>query len=324
MLAGLTNGSWTEPNLGGNDSFAVMLDMKNAIFETPAPTMSETTPPTTSYTPPPPMLEDPIPSPLYSATFSPTMRSASISDTKSEQSSIKAIITAVSVVAAIVLLVFGAVTFIQRRRKSRGKKFKGIQARSSSNPDSKGHEVGERRPTYVSSWNRHAAIRSSRSHTNPLERVSSKRLTASGSEIGVNSRDLGRTPAMVEKRSPGHSLETSEVRNSSQVTSSHRSMAFVTSDGVGDADAVQDAAHILTDSCPLPLVTEAAALVSILAKLIGNSAGNAVERESKLKRCWSILKVLERSAEVLAKVMGSLSNYTIAKASLRNCEVECI
>lgn len=116
---------------------------------------------------------------------------------------------------------------------------------------------------------------------------------------------------MVEKHASGHSPENSEVRNSSQVTSSHRSMASVTSDGVGDSDAVQYAAQILADNCPLPLVTNAAALVSILAKLIGNSAGNAVGKESKLKRCWSILKVLERSADMHGEVMGYKFNYTI-------------
>lgn len=305
MLAGLTNGNWTEPNLGGNDSFAVMLDVKNAIFDTQAPTMSETTPPT-SYTPPPPQMEDPLLSPLYSATFSPTTRNASDSDTKTEQSSITAIIIVVSVVAVIVLLVLGAVAFFHRRRKSRGKKFRRTKGRSPNDLDRKDPEIGERRPTYISSWNRHAVIRSRRSHTTPHKRVSSKTslpLTASGSEIGMNSRNSGSTLTMVEKHTSGHSPENSEVRNSSQVTSSPRSM--------GDSDAVQYAAQILADNCPLPLVTNAAALVSILAKLIGNSAGNAVGKESKLKRCWSILKVLERSADMHGEVMGSKFNNTI-------------
>lgn len=366
VLAGLTNGSWTEANLGGNDSFAVMLDVKNAIFETPAPTMIATTPPT-SYTPPPSQLErsssskDLLPSPLYSATFSPTS-SVSDSDAKSELSSVITIITVVSVVLVIVLLAFGVMAFIRRRRKAQREKFGAIPATFSGNPDSSEPVARGRRFINLSSWNRHTVLRSNRSLANQERAASttSLPLTGSGSEIRMKPKDLARPLALVENiksftgqskatkpiptrtaedekdaessysdfnydpsrvnPTSGHYPESSEGRNLSQVSLnvSSRVLASVALDGVGGADAVQDAAHILANGPPLPVVSEAASLVSILAKLIENSPGNVARRQAKIKRCWSILKMLGRAAEVLGKVMSSMTNNIIPNANIYN------
>ncbi|CAN0419495.1 unnamed protein product, partial [Scytosiphon promiscuus] len=62
------------------------------------------------------------------------------------------------------------------------------------------------------------------------------------------------------------------------------------------------AAQELAERSQIPGVGEAAALVSILVNLVADSRSNAEGAEARLKQCRSIIRLLQRAAEVLGKV----------------------
>lgn len=85
------------------------------------------------------------------------------------------------------------------------------------------------------------------------------------------------------------------------------SMAGVrrTSDGgVGYGQAVMAAAQELAQHCQIPGVSEAVTAVSILVRLVSGNRDYAVRSDAGVKRCWSIVMVLERAAKVLGKASG--------------------
>lgn len=71
---------------------------------------------------------------------------------------------------------------------------------------------------------------------------------------------------------------------------------------VGVARAVMEAARDLAQSSPILGVSEAATAVSILVDLVTNSKDNQSGGEERLKRCRSIVVLLQRASKVLGKV----------------------
>lgn len=96
-------------------------------------------------------------------------------------------------------------------------------------------------------------------------------------------------------------IEQDESRQESvDVNRRKRSLTGVC--GVSLAEALLDAAKEIADHSSIPVVGEAANLVSILVRLFVNSMENPDGLEMKLKRCRSIVVMLRNAAKVLGKV----------------------
>lgn len=65
---------------------------------------------------------------------------------------------------------------------------------------------------------------------------------------------------------------------------------------------MMEVATQLAQNCPIPGISEAASLVSFLVKLVSDSRDNSRGVEERLKRCRSIITLLESAAKVFAKV----------------------
>lgn len=76
------------------------------------------------------------------------------------------------------------------------------------------------------------------------------------------------------------------------------------SGGVGYGQAVMAAASELAQHCQIPGVSEAATAVSILVRLVSDSRDYAGRGDAGVKRCRSIVMMLERAAKVLGKASG--------------------
>lgn len=74
-------------------------------------------------------------------------------------------------------------------------------------------------------------------------------------------------------------------------------------DGVGLGQAALEAAQELALHCQIPVVSEAAAVVSILVKLVSDSRDNSSGGETRLRQCRSIVFMLEQAARVAGKVI---------------------
>ncbi|CAN0386885.1 unnamed protein product, partial [Scytosiphon promiscuus] len=74
------------------------------------------------------------------------------------------------------------------------------------------------------------------------------------------------------------------------------------SDGLLLGHAVGAAAQELAFNCQIPGVCEAAAAVSILVNLVTDTRQSKNGTEASLRRCRSIVLMLERAAKVLGKV----------------------
>ncbi|CAM9974678.1 unnamed protein product, partial [Scytosiphon promiscuus] len=74
-------------------------------------------------------------------------------------------------------------------------------------------------------------------------------------------------------------------------------------DGIGLGDAVMAAAVDLAKHCHIPGVSEAAAALSILVKMVSDSRDSG--SDAKLRQCRSIVRVLERAGEVAEKGGGT-------------------
>ena len=81
------------------------------------------------------------------------------------------------------------------------------------------------------------------------------------------------------------------------------------SDDMSVSGGVQGAARSLVNKSSLPVVREAASLVSTMASLMETTAGNTAGMQGKQRRCLSIMRMLRRAAEVLGKVINALIIY---------------
>lgn len=75
-----------------------------------------------------------------------------------------------------------------------------------------------------------------------------------------------------------------------------------TSGGLGYGQAVMAAAEKLANHCQTPGVSEAATMVSILIHLVSDSRDEMGRGDASVKRCRSMVMMLERAAKVLGKV----------------------
>lgn len=74
------------------------------------------------------------------------------------------------------------------------------------------------------------------------------------------------------------------------------------SSGIGLGHAVVEAAQDLARNCHIPGVTEVATVVSILANLVMDNRHHTKGTYASLKRCQSIVMLLQRAAKVLGRV----------------------
>jgi len=114
--------------------------------------------------------------------------------------------------------------------------------------------------------------------------------TAERAELGQfyeEDRVAGAAPADVD-RSVGIGSSASRRRGSSE--------------GIGLGEAVMEAAGNLAYHCQIPGVSEAAAVVSTLAKLFSDSRDIKSGGDSNLRQCRSIVRMLERASKVAGRV----------------------
>ena len=97
-----------------------------------------------------------------------------------------------------------------------------------------------------------------------------------------------------------------------------------TSDGgVSYGQAVLAAAQELAQHCQIPGVSEAATVVSILARLVSDSRDYAGRGDAGIKRCRSIVMMLERAAQVLGKVSGMVcGRASWSRCFPRSCKID--
>lgn len=86
------------------------------------------------------------------------------------------------------------------------------------------------------------------------------------------------------------------------VTAAAASSRRKTSSGVEYGQAVLAAAEELAHHCQIPGVSEAATVVSILVHLVTDSRDSLSRGDAAVKKCRSIVRMLERAAKVLGKV----------------------
>ncbi|CAN0451423.1 unnamed protein product, partial [Ascophyllum nodosum] len=103
----------------------------------------------------------------------------------------------------------------------------------------------------------------------------------------------------VTSDSPRASARSDSGRETS--SQSLRILSGSAADDMSVSGGVQGAARRLANESSLPVVREAASLVSIMASLMETTAGNAAGMQGKQKRCLSIMRMLRRASEVLAK-----------------------
>lgn len=85
---------------------------------------------------------------------------------------------------------------------------------------------------------------------------------------------------------------------------SSRSDRESSSGGSSIASAIVEIATDLAQNCSVPLVSEAATLMSHIVKLVSDSQDNMRGIEKRLARCRSIIVLLKSAADVVGKVRG--------------------
>lgn len=82
------------------------------------------------------------------------------------------------------------------------------------------------------------------------------------------------------------------------------------SGGSDVAAALMEVATELSQNCPVPGVSEAASLMTFLVKLVSDSRGNSRGVEERLRRCRSVITLLENASKVFGKVRGDATFRT--------------
>lgn len=72
------------------------------------------------------------------------------------------------------------------------------------------------------------------------------------------------------------------------------------------ASAMLEEATKLAQNCQIPLVSEAATLMSLIVKLVSDSRDNIRGIEKRLARCRSVITLLGNATKVIGKVRGML------------------
>lgn len=122
---------------------------------------------------------------------------------------------------------------------------------------------------------------------------------------GRHAEDGSATPALTvsafpPKMSAGERNEFSAALGENEASSSTDVRGSF--GGLGLGQAVGDAANALARNCSIPGVSEAATALSILVGLVTNNRDNKNGIEASLRRCRSIVLMLESAAKVLGKV----------------------
>ena len=337
VLAEITQGNWSQANHGGNDSFAVLLDSKNMVSGsgTVAPTMSETSL-KESFNPSPQGFASFQPT---SAPSTPKLTSSTPDSRKASSTSLAVVLIPIVIV---VLLVCMALAVVRHRRRVRGIQAAPIVSSNVSNSKrtEKANNGDSNKSAASSLWHSVRGSLANKQQRTSYSNVLQRKTTGSGlalrrakwanstapGEVGFE-RSLQRskvtesTPTFLsydeklpeeleydvdpENPAMGDSLGAGGRSDSGQKSSTQdrRSLTASASDDVSISGAVQEAARKLADRSPLPVVREAANLVSVMASLMETTAGNTAGVQGKLKRCLSILRMLGRAAEVLGKVI---------------------
>ena len=81
------------------------------------------------------------------------------------------------------------------------------------------------------------------------------------------------------------------------------------SDGIGIGQAVAEAAYELAHHCQIPGVSEAAAAVATLVKLVSDSRDINSGVDTNLRQCRSIVMMLERATKVAGEVRSLESGF---------------
>lgn len=128
-------------------------------------------------------------------------------------------------------------------------------------------------------------------------------LTATNSTAGLTTE--ARTELVVGEIS---AEEDADLPADGPTTASRESAASSIAAGrrtpcdIGCGQAAMVAAQQLAHNCQIPGVSEAVTVVSMLIQLVSNSKDDVSRVDARLRRCRSIVMMLERAAKVLGKV----------------------
>lgn len=266
----------------------------------PAPIMNSSTAPT----------NDPLPALSVSDTASPSTNLIDSEENPMDVSSNNAsiLITIASAIATLALLAILVIcVLVRKQRKARmvigpvGLESASLRISSSEDP-----EADESCEDGVLPSCRHRV-------TNRATLMPRKSVTTTSEATDEIASSVTDDTSMLDVRNrarlatPSRNFLRNFQSSSSKMLVSTRSGRIVPTtllDGVGTAEAMHDAAQTIMESCSVPVVREIAILTSVLVNLSGNKTGNAMDRHRKMTRCWKILEILRRAAELVGKVMG--------------------
>lgn len=325
ILAGKTAGGWGEINEGGDDFVAVAVDM--SVLATPLPTPGQFSPS---------LLETPSPS------ISSKVGGSSATNTLM----IAGVVSAAAGVVLIAILMF----LRERQKKNSTNDIKdSAYPRKTGDPE-EGSGGQDRRtrsqlvspavvqPIRPPSYETLAAMDSDApGRFAPIAGVATSRGPREGNgDGGAQNRRVDKTISIggisTEKKGGAPPLHVGDSGGNAvalPTTSGPGDAAIGGSDsprrssagGIGVARAVMEAAQELAQKSQIPGVCDAATLLAVLVNLVTDNMGNIEGVEWRIKRCRSILIMLERAARVLGKVrellQDNLGKGTIASGRFR-------
>lgn len=325
LLAGFVGGTWAVDDLGGFDFGAVMLD-------TSTPSSAEPTPFPTQF----PVASN-SPSPV-STTFSPTTQPAGyasdvtmleptlIPSTISPQSTTSPTLTADGVPSSTLLMVIVVVLscvlgligvaaggWLYRRRARRTTD--GTVSPSASESGYIGRNAestsGDVPPTQQStrSPQPNDAVSASSQKKEAVPQATSN----GSSSTAADAREMDEGTATNaddgkhDPNTPSQSGETAAVRDivmpgSSESTTSTGNSCQRPARSLGVVQAVLEAAQVLARTSTIPGVAEMAGLVVVLVNVAQDDSDITGAGDNTVKRCRSVLLLVQRAAEVLDKV----------------------
>lgn len=113
--------------------------------------------------------------------------------------------------------------------------------------------------------------------------------TAEQAELGQFNKRVASAASAIDEGTPGDTSSSMSGRRGSR-------------GGIDVGEAVMEAAQNLALHCQIPGVSEAAAVVSTLVTLVSDSRDLKSAVDSNLRKCRSIVRVLERASKVAGKV----------------------
>lgn len=136
--------------------------------------------------------------------------------------------------------------------------------------------------------------------------IGNKRIQVVHQSSATASAGEGSTGPPTDAEEAGNGVPESKESESSPIGGRRKSVR-----GIGVAQAVLGAAHELARMSQFPGVTELAGLVIVLMNMVNDKSEIIGVADTMVKRCRSVLFLLQRAASVLQEVRGDVSRFSL-------------